>query len=75
MVLKVLLKTKQKKESDNINFESKSDAQIVEILKNQINTLNNQIENKKVVMKQQLNFTEKSCKKDQNCLRISKFWH
>ncbi|HDA7501051.1 TPA: DUF536 domain-containing protein [Staphylococcus aureus] len=35
---------KQKKESYNINFESKSDAQIVEILKNQINTLNNQIE-------------------------------
>lgn len=35
---------KQKKESDNINFESKSDTQIVEILKNQINTLNNQIE-------------------------------
>ncbi|HEA6040309.1 TPA: DUF536 domain-containing protein [Staphylococcus aureus] len=35
---------RQKKESDNINFESKSDAQIVEILKNQINTLNNQIE-------------------------------
>ncbi|MDA2904679.1 DUF536 domain-containing protein [Staphylococcus aureus] len=35
---------KQKKESDNIIFESKSDAQIVEILKNQINTLNNQIE-------------------------------
>lgn len=35
---------KQKKESDNINFESKSDAQILEILKNQINTLNNQIE-------------------------------
>ncbi|HDY9452694.1 TPA: DUF536 domain-containing protein [Staphylococcus argenteus] len=35
---------KQKKESDNINFESKSDAQIVEILKNQINILNNQIE-------------------------------
>ncbi|HDZ6526041.1 TPA: DUF536 domain-containing protein [Staphylococcus aureus] len=35
---------KQKKESDNINFESKSDAQIVEILKNQINTLNKQIE-------------------------------
>ncbi|MCC5378365.1 DUF536 domain-containing protein [Staphylococcus aureus] len=35
---------KQKKESDNINFESKSDAQIVEILKNQINTLNDQIE-------------------------------
>lgn len=35
---------KQKKESDNINFEPKSDAQIVEILKNQINTLNNQIE-------------------------------
>ncbi|MCG9858217.1 DUF536 domain-containing protein [Staphylococcus argenteus] len=37
-------KERQKKESDNINFESKSDAQIVEILKNQINTLNNQIE-------------------------------
>ncbi|EOA8965561.1 DUF536 domain-containing protein [Staphylococcus aureus] len=35
---------KQKKGSDNINFESKSDAQIVEILKNQIDTLNNQIE-------------------------------
>ncbi|NKO25686.1 DUF536 domain-containing protein [Staphylococcus aureus] len=35
---------KEKKESDNINFESKSDAQIVEILKNQIDTLNNQIE-------------------------------
>ncbi|SQC24351.1 putative replication-associated protein [Staphylococcus aureus] len=34
---------KQKKGSDNINFESKSDAQIVEILKNQIDTLNNQI--------------------------------
>ena len=33
MVLKVLLKT-NKKGSDNINFESKSDAQIVEILKN-----------------------------------------
>lgn len=43
MVLKVLLKT-NKKGSDNINFESKSDAQIVEILKNQIDTLNNQIE-------------------------------
>ncbi len=40
----------------------KSDAQIVEILKNQINTLNNQIEKQEVVMKQQLNFTEKSCK-------------
>ncbi|PKI11428.1 DUF536 domain-containing protein [Staphylococcus shinii] len=35
---------KQKKESDNINVESKSDTQIVEILKNQINTLNDQIE-------------------------------
>ncbi|MCE3309651.1 DUF536 domain-containing protein, partial [Staphylococcus aureus] len=35
---------KQEKESENINFESKSDAQIVEILKNQIDTLNNQIE-------------------------------
>ncbi|HEA6099357.1 TPA: DUF536 domain-containing protein [Staphylococcus aureus] len=34
----------KKKGSDNINFESKSDAQIVEILKNQIDTLNNQIE-------------------------------
>ncbi len=44
MVLKVLLKTNKKKGSDNINFESKSDAQIVEILKNQIDTLNNQIE-------------------------------
>lgn len=39
---------KQKKESDNINFESKSDAQIVEILKNQINTLNNQIEKQEI---------------------------
>ncbi|PTI35476.1 DUF536 domain-containing protein, partial [Staphylococcus succinus] len=35
---------KQKKESDNINVESKSDTQIVEILKNQIDTLNDQIE-------------------------------
>lgn len=35
---------KQKKESDNINIESKSDTQIVEILKNQIDTLNDQIE-------------------------------
>jgi hypothetical protein len=34
----------KKKESDNINVESKSDTQIVEILKNQINTLNDQIE-------------------------------
>ncbi|WP_271399683.1 DUF536 domain-containing protein [Staphylococcus nepalensis] len=35
---------KQKKESDNSNIESKSDTQIVEILKNQIDTLNEQIE-------------------------------
>lgn len=35
---------KQKKESDNINVESKSDTQIVGILKNQIDTLNDQIE-------------------------------
>ena len=35
---------KQKKESDNINVESKSDTQIVDILKNQIDTLNDQIE-------------------------------
>ncbi|RIM76819.1 DUF536 domain-containing protein [Staphylococcus xylosus] len=35
---------KQKKESDNINVESKSDTHIVEILKNQIDTLNDQIE-------------------------------
>ncbi|MGW7951207.1 DUF536 domain-containing protein [Staphylococcus xylosus] len=35
---------KQKKELDNINVESKSDTQIVEILKNQIDTLNDQIE-------------------------------
>ncbi|MCE5008397.1 DUF536 domain-containing protein [Staphylococcus equorum] len=35
---------KQKKESDNINVESKNDTQIVEILKNQIDTLNEQIE-------------------------------
>lgn len=36
--------SKQKKDSDNIDVESKTDAQIVEILKNQIDTLNNQIE-------------------------------
>ncbi|MCE7784401.1 DUF536 domain-containing protein [Staphylococcus xylosus] len=35
---------KQKKEPDNSNVESKSDTQIVEILKNQIDTLNEQIE-------------------------------
>lgn len=35
---------KQKKESDNINVESQSDNQIIEILKNQIDTLNDQIE-------------------------------
>ncbi|MDW4286059.1 DUF536 domain-containing protein [Staphylococcus saprophyticus] len=36
--------SKQKKDADNIDVESKTDAQIVEILKNQIDTLNNQIE-------------------------------
>ncbi|MDW4108219.1 DUF536 domain-containing protein [Staphylococcus saprophyticus] len=36
--------SKQKKAPDNIDVESKTDAQIVEILKNQIDTLNNQIE-------------------------------
>ena len=36
--------SKQKKGPDNIDVESKTDAQIVEILKNQIDTLNNQIE-------------------------------
>ena len=36
--------TKQKNDPDNIDVESKTDAQIVEILKNQIDTLNNQIE-------------------------------
>lgn len=36
--------SKQKKDLDNIDVESKTDAQIVEILKNQIDTLNNQIE-------------------------------
>src|SRR5699024_4353418 len=35
---------KQKKDPDNIDVESKTDAQIVEILKKQIDTLNNQIE-------------------------------
>lgn len=35
---------KQKKESDNINVEFKRDTQIIEILKNQIDTLNDQIE-------------------------------
>ena len=35
---------KQKKESDNINVEFQSDTQIAEILKNQIDTLNEQIE-------------------------------
>jgi hypothetical protein len=34
----------KKKDPDNIDVESKTDAQIVEILKNQIDTLNNQIE-------------------------------
>ncbi len=36
--------SKQKKAPDNIDVESKTDVQIVEILKNQIDTLNNQIE-------------------------------
>lgn len=36
--------SKQKKDPDNIDVESKTDDQIVEILKNQIDTLNNQIE-------------------------------
>ncbi|MBU8681547.1 DUF536 domain-containing protein [Staphylococcus saprophyticus] len=36
--------SKQKKDPDNIDVQSKTDAQIVEILKNQIDTLNNQIE-------------------------------
>src|SRR5699024_7726945 len=36
--------SKQKKDPDDIDVESKTDAQIVEILKNQIDTLNNQIE-------------------------------
>ncbi|WP_210123236.1 MULTISPECIES: DUF536 domain-containing protein [unclassified Staphylococcus] len=36
--------SKQKKDPDNIDVESKTDAQLVEILKNQIDTLNNQIE-------------------------------
>ena len=36
--------TKQKNDPDNIDVESKTNAQIVEILKNQIDTLNNQIE-------------------------------
>ena len=35
---------KQKKESDNSNIKSKSDTQIIEILKKQIDTLNEQIE-------------------------------
>ncbi len=43
MVLKVLLKTNKKKESDNINGEFQSDTQLVEILKNQIDILNDQI--------------------------------
>ncbi|HCU9321102.1 TPA: DUF536 domain-containing protein [Staphylococcus aureus] len=50
---------KQKKESDNINFESKSDAQIVEILKNQINTLNNQIEKQESRHKTTIEFYRK----------------
>ncbi|TRL78771.1 DUF536 domain-containing protein, partial [Staphylococcus saprophyticus] len=36
--------SKQKKDPDNIDVESKTDAQIVEILKKQIDTMNNQIE-------------------------------
>ncbi len=34
---------RKKNESDNINVESKSDTQIIEILKNQIDTLNSQM--------------------------------
>ncbi|WIL70976.1 DUF536 domain-containing protein [Staphylococcus cohnii] len=40
--------SKQKKDPDNIDVESKTDAQIVEILKNQIDTLNNQIEKQEI---------------------------
>lgn len=40
--------SKQKKAPDNIDVESKTDAQIVEILKNQIDTLNNQIEKQEI---------------------------
>ncbi|MFF9669975.1 DUF536 domain-containing protein [Staphylococcus saprophyticus] len=36
--------SKQKKDPNNIDVESKTDAQIVEILKKQIDTMNNQIE-------------------------------
>ena len=36
-------KDRKKNESDNINVESKSDTQIIEILKNQIDTLNSQM--------------------------------
>ena len=35
---------RKKNKSDNINVESKSDTQIIEILKNQIDTLNSQME-------------------------------
>ena len=35
---------RKKNESDKINVESKSDTQIIEILKNQIDTLNSQME-------------------------------
>ena len=37
---------KEKKESDNSNIKSKSDTQIIEILKKQIDTLNEKIEKK-----------------------------
>lgn len=40
--------SKQKKDPDNIDVESKTDAQIVEILKNQIDILNNQIEKQEI---------------------------
>ncbi|MCD8865296.1 DUF536 domain-containing protein [Staphylococcus arlettae] len=40
--------SKQKKDPDNIDVESKTDAQIVEILKSQIDTLNNQIEKQEI---------------------------
>lgn len=43
-----IAESKQKKDPDNIDVESKTDAQIVEILKNQIDILNNQIEKQEI---------------------------
>ncbi len=40
---KLIQRIEKKNESDNINVESKSDTQIIEILKNQIDTLNSQM--------------------------------